>query len=467
MHPIEQTDTATQNIDPNRLLYSLLFPAIIMPLAGWMFTVSLPAIRDDFGISAEVAAWIATAFSLPFMILMPVYGRISDGLGKRRLLLFGITLFGLGNLLAILSGDLRGLIFGRILQGIGASGIFPLSLALLTERFPPDQRGKAMGLYSTMGPVAGVIGPVLAGIIVSSYGWRLSFVPAVLFSLLALVVVYIMIPSSIRHIRFDFLRAFDWIGVALLATLLTLLLFYFSSQPITGVAAFRDWRLLAATLVVLVIFIQYEKRQTTPFIRLTIFKQRVLIIASIGAMLRMMALSGAMGFLMPLYLSDVVDLNPTQTGFFLLANPAAMIVVVRFAGGLSDRWGSRLIVMFGFSVISVVMVAFGSLPADASIYVLIGFMVLFGLGAGLMLATLHRAALNDAVEADLGASSGIYSMIRFLGTAGGTAIGGVLLQQNLDGTGGVLRAYQIVFLCYAGFAVLGVMIGTLLPVQRT
>ena len=463
MHSATQADTAARNVDPNRLLYSLMIPAIIMPLGGWMFTVSLPIIRDDFGISAELAAWIFTAFSLPFMILMPVFGRISDGLGKRRLLLFGIALFGVGNLMATLSTDLSSLMIARILQGIGGSSILPLSLALITEVFKPEQRGNAMGRYSTIGPITGVVGPVLAGFIVASFGWRISFIPPFIISIIAFVVVYKTIPSSIARIRFDFLRQFDWLGVILLAVVMTLLLFYFSSKPITGVDAFRDWRLLLGVILALLGFIWHEGQRDNPFLNLSLFRYPSLVVASTGAMLRMMALSGCLGFLMPLYLADIVGLNPTLSGFFLLLNPAAMVVVVQLAGRFSDRFGSRLIVIIGFTMLAAFMLTFTQLPMNTPRGVLVGLLLFFGLGAGIMLASLHRAALNDVAESDLGGASGVYSMIRFLGSASGAAFGGVLLQQGLDSGRSELAAYQFVFLCYAGFAIAGILIGALLP----
>ena len=166
MDSVKTLKSSTRDVDPYRLLYSLMVPAVIMPLAGWMFSVSLPIIKDEFQIPADVAAWIATVFSLPFMILMPVYGRISDSLGKRRLLLFGISIFGLGGFVAFFSVDMRMLLIGRFIQGVGASGLVPLALALISEVFPADDRGKAMGAWSTIGPLTGVVGPILAGFII-------------------------------------------------------------------------------------------------------------------------------------------------------------------------------------------------------------------------------------------------------------------------------------------------------------
>ncbi len=460
----QQPKVSPRDGEPNKLLYSLMITAIIMPLTGWMLSVSLPIIRDDFNIAADVAAWIATAFTLPFMILMPVYGRISDSLGKRRLLLTGTLIFILGSIIVTFSINLAMLLLGRVIQGVGVAGLLPLSLALITEVFPPLTRGKAMGKFSTIGPLTGAVGPILAGFIVAAWGWRAAFVPPAIFAVIGLIVVYVMIPSSTLQMRFSFLSTFDWIGVGLLSVTLTFLLFYFSSRPITGVPPLQDWRLLGLTCLFLVLFGWYENRKTNPFINLQILKNRPFIVASICAGLRMIGLSGGFNFLAPLYLADVMEFGPTLSGFFLMTNPAAMTVVVRFGGNLSDRRGSRVIVMTGFGLVSTVMFAFSQISGDAPYWVLITLFLTAGVGAGLMLAALHRAALNNVPEAELGISSGIYSMIRFLGSACGAVFGGILLQFYLNQPGSdLLAAYQHVFLWFAGFALTGSILGTFLP----
>ena len=459
-----QVDTATRNVEPHRLLYSLMATGIIMPMAGWMFGVSLPTIRDDLGIAADVAAWIGTAFSLPFMIMMPVYGRISEGLGKRRLLLWGIAIFIAGTLVATFSVNLQMLIVGRIIQGFGVAGLLPLALALITEVFPAAERGKALGQFSTMGPITGVIGPVLAGFIVSAWGWRSSFVPAMLVAAIGFAVVSYIIPSSFKRLNFGFLRQFDWLGVGLLALTLTFLLFFFSSRPITGRAPFTDLRLLGMMLIFLALFVWHELRRDTPFIRLTILRNRSLVIGSFAATLRMVGMSGAFGFMMPLYLTDVVGLEPEQLGFYLMANPAMMIIFVGVGGRISDRVGSRWLVVTAFAITASVMFSLTRLGMNTPAPLLIGLIGFFGVGAGLMLASIHRAALNDVPEEDVGTASGVYSMIRFLGSTSGGAIGGVLIltYSNAEGVA-TLSTYQNSYMWYMGFALAGVLIATLLP----
>ena len=441
-----------------------MIPAVIMPLTGWVLSVSLPIIRDDFGITAEVASWIITAFSLPFIIFLPINGRLSDQVGKRRILLFGIAVFFVGALLALRSHTLGNLMLGRVFQGLGAASILPISLALITEVFPKEKRGKAIGSWSTVGPFTGAIAPLLAGFIVTAWGWRLSFAPPGAFALVSLLVIYFLIPPKPRLEPETERPRLDYPGMALLGLMLTSLLVFLSSRPITGVPPFQDWRFLGLALIFFAAFIIQEQRSSDPFIHLRLFRNRSLVVASVSAGLRMLLMSGGLGFVLPLYLADVMGFDPGRSGFFLMLNPATMVLFTRFGGTLSDRLGSRVIVMTGFSLTSIVMLGLTVLTPETPSWVLIGMLILFGVGAGLMLASLHRAALIDVPDADLGTSSGVYSSIRFMGSTLGAALGGVLLQYYLQASGtGALGAYQHVFAWYCGFGVLGLVTGAMLP----
>jgi DHA2 family metal-tetracycline-proton antiporter-like MFS transporter len=456
--------SAPRPVKPQHLLYGLMIPGVLLPLTGWMLSVSLPIIRDDFGITADVASWIVTAFSLPFIIFLPIYGRLSDQIGKRRLLLAGIVVFLGGSLQVINSSTLPEMILGRVFQGLGAAGILPLSLALITEVFPSEKRGRAIGLWSTVGPMTGAIAPILAGLIVSGWGWRISFAPPAAFSVLSLLVIYFLIPAKPRSAADAPRIAIDYAGMGLLGLLLTTLLIFLSSRPVTGVPPLQDWRFLGLGVFFLAAFVWQENRSRNPFIRPDLLKNRSLLVASLSAGVRMLVMGGGLGFVLPLYLADVMDFDPGRSGLYLMLNPATMVVFTRLGGSFSDRWGSRIIVMTGFALTSGVMLGLSLINPQTPPWVLAGMLIFFGMGSGLMLASLHRAALIEVPESDLGTSSGIYSSIRFMGSALGAALGGILLQYYLQSSGSeMLFAYQHVFGWFCGFAVAGFSLATMLP----
>lgn len=441
-----------------RILISLMASSMMLPAANSVARVALPIIRDDFQLQADVTAWVAVAFTMSFMVLMPLYGRLSDGLGKRRLLLAGSFIFSIGTALTLLAPSLDWLIAGQVIQGLGVSGMMPLSMAMISTIFPVAEKGKALGTWSSVGPATAFLGPLVAGLLIAAWGWRAAFAPPLLVGFVALWVIYKGIPAGLSIIKPNFLRTFDWGGVALFAAAVINLVFYLSSRPITGVAPLQDWRLLLATLLLLTGFLWWEKRRPNPFVSLHIFSNKMFNRSSFCAAMRMFCMGG-LSFLIPLYLVDVHGLSPAQIGGLLMINPGALALMVRFGGQMSDRWGSRWPVIIGLTIQASAMVIFSQLPDTISIWVLALALGYHGLGAGLVLAPLHQAALGNIAEAQMGAAAGLYSMLRFIGVVTGTALGGVILQHFLDLSFPAIKAYQNVFLFYAGFTCLGVIAG--------
>lgn len=448
-----------------RILYSLMLPAMIMPVSGSMARVALPIIRDDFGIPADMTAWVAAAFMLPFMVLMPLYGRLSDVVGRRRLLLLGIAVFTIGTVITLMSTNLGWLLAGRAVQGIGGSGLMPLGMAFISAIFSTDSRGKALGTWSQVGPSAGFIGPLIAGVIIGIWGWRAAFFPPLLVGIAALLVVYYLIPSGLSTIEPGIFQRFDWPGVVLLAGAGTSFVFYLSSRPITGVAPLRDWRLLLLAVIFFALLVWWERRRPDSFIPLEVFHERVFLQASGTASMRMVTMAG-LGFLVPLYVVDVHGLSASAVGVMLVINPGAMALMVRQGGKIADRWGSRLPVLVGLSVqISVALLLF-FLPGTAPVWTLGLILAFHGLGAGLMLAALHRAAMGDTEPEQMGSVAGMYSMLRFAGMVVGTTLAGVILQHFLDRGLPTLEAYQWSFLCMSVAGLTGIVIGASMQEPR-
>jgi EmrB/QacA subfamily drug resistance transporter len=441
-----------------RILIGLMLPAMLMPLAGSMTNVALPTIRDQFAISADMTAWVATAFTLPFMVLMPVYGRLSDGVGKRRLILAGLLLFALGTMMTLLATNLSWIMIGRVIQGIGSAGIMPLSIAFVTAVFHPQERGEALGVWSSVGPMVGFLAPLGAGLVVEQWGWRASFAPPLLLTVVTIVVVAQFVPAGLSSVMPQFWRRFDWIGVLLLTAAVISFIFFVSSRPITGVAPLQDWRLLTAAVVLFTLFIRWERGRENPFVALDLFRRSTFSRASLCASMRMITMNGG-SFLLPLFLVDVYGLTPTAVGGMLMIIPGAMALVVRYGGQMADRWGSRVPIVIGGVVQMITMLILSQLPAQVSLWWIFLVLAAHGFGVGLMLAPLHHAAMHQIADSEAGSAAGLYSMVRFAGSAVGTALIGVLLQYFLDLGLPTINAYQNAYLFLAGMALVGLITG--------
>lgn len=456
---ITRLQTQATNSQPNQVIVGLMAPMLMMVLNITMFSVALPAIRDTFVIGADVTAWLVTAYMLPYVVMMPLYGRLGDGLGKRRLFMIGLAIFIVGSLITMLAANLTLLIIGRVIQGIGSAGINPLSIAIIADLFPPERRGKAMGTWNSMGPVAGMTGPVVGGFLVEYVGWASIFGPIVLIALVAIVVAWVRLPPLPGQHTSYFLQTLDWVGVALLASASIMLMFYLSSRPITGVAPLQDWRLLLVTIVLFAGFYTWEQHKTNPFIDWHIFANGNFSRASFCAATRMFVMSSTTTFLLPLYLTDIHNISAVMVGFVIMLHAASLLVLMRFGGTIADRWSSRPPIVLGAMAQVLGLIWLALLPGTASPLWVVTAVVCHSLGAGTSLAALHRSSMQGFAPEQSGGAAGLYSMIRFAGTAIGVALTGVALQFGLDAGLPTLHAYQLVFMGIAGVAALGVIAG--------
>ena len=460
--------TATAEIEPisgwdfRAILIGLMVPMGMTVLNLTMFGVALPAIRDSFGIEADTVAWLVTAYTLPFVIFMPLYGRLGDGLGKRRLFSIGILIFFVGTALCLVADTLTLLILGRVLQGIGTAGVNPLCIAVIAELFPDHERGRALATWSSTGPATGMIAPFMGGLLVDFFGWQSMFWTGILASLVAMWVVRGYVPKLLPKAEPGFLRTFDWIGMGLLSGAIIMLVAYLSSRSLTGVEPLQDWRLALATVVFAYGFWQWERRHDHPLIPFELFTVPNFSRASFAAGLRMILMSSE-GFLIPLYLTDIYGVSGTQIGLLITLQAGMLLATVRFSGRLADRWSRRWPVMIGFGLQALVMTYFANLPASVPLWgVAIGIGI-HGGAAGLSLAVLHRLSMDNVPQNRSGAAAGLYSMIRFFGSIIGATIGGVILTQALAYFEQPVEAYHLTFACWAAVAVLAVI--TIWPVR--
>ncbi len=267
------------------IVIALMFPSSLMPMASSVMRVASPLLRDTFQLSAEALAWLSMSFTIPFMILMPVYCSLSQMVGRRRLILAGTAVFVVGVMTSMFAPRFAILMLGQGIQGFGAAGMMPLGMAYIAAIFERGERGKALGTWSSVGPTIAFIGPLLAGIILSYWNWRVTYVLPLVVGGLALVAVTKGIPAGYSNIQPHMWRRFDWSGVGLLAMTLTSFFAFLSSRPITGFDPLTDWRLALIMVLFLSVFVWRERTARNPFIDLDLFRLRLFRQASLGAIL--------------------------------------------------------------------------------------------------------------------------------------------------------------------------------------
>ncbi len=457
-----ETTTPTNK---RQLLVALMLPQAMVVTNLAVMSVALPAIRETFNAPIDLMAWVITIYTLPYVALMPLYGRLGESLGIRRMLLVSAAIFLAGTALSTLSQSLPLLLLGRFIQGAGASGIVPLAITMITRVFPEATRGRALGQWNSIGPVASVVASLLGGIIIDTLGWPVIFLLPLLTGGAAIAMVYRAARTPEPPLRLRALHGFDWGGVLLLSATLAAFLFYITSRSITGRPPLSDWRLLLASIALSATFVWHEHRRATPFIDLSILSDTNLLKTCLCSATRMFVMSST-AFLIPLFLADLAGLSATTTGVIVMIRAAALFPTMYFGGRIADAWGSRRPILLGLGIQTASLVLLGLAGSNGgSVWVAVGLLV-NGLSAGLALPALHRAAMEGPDEKRGGAAAGVYSMIRFWGMMLGTAVAGVLLQSLLDRGTSPLTSYRLAYAATAIVGAIGVITAATLRKDR-
>ncbi len=440
-----------------KLLIALMAPTLSVITMLAMFAVAIPSLRAEFSLTEDVASWLQVAYAMPFMMSMPLYGRLANGLGARRLLLLGLALFTSGTVLLMFLDTLPMIFLARAIQGIGAGGVNPMSMAIIMHHAPDNRRGNMLGTWNSIGPISGMLGPLAGGVLIDLFGWRSIFGLALAVAIPAMVLAWRGIPFDERDPDTsgrEVLRAFDWPGVMLFNAAIILFVFYLSSRPITGLSALTDWRLAVGGLIFAVLFVKRQRGRRNPFIRLSIFRNRNFSFASVCVSIRM-ALMGGITFVAPLYVTDLFSLSATAAGAVITLHSFALLVTMRLGGVLVDRYHSRMQIIAGLAIESVAMLALALLPPQAGLAPVLSAVAVHGLGAGLCLAALHLFALSSVRRDQSATAAGLYSMVRFAGSMFGQAVGGVVLFAGISRFGLTGAGYTPVFVFYLLLSLLG------------
>jgi EmrB/QacA subfamily drug resistance transporter len=447
-----------------KLLLGLAAPFFMSVMNLSMFRVALPAIRGTFNLPADSTAWLVTAYSLAFMVFMPLYGWLGDRLSKRWIFIAGIGIYSLGTMFILLSSTMGFILVGRVIQAIGVSGISPLCIAAITNQFSPEERGAALGKWNSAGAFAAMLGPFIAGLLIDHYQWRMIYLPILLIGTAAIFIVWKRFPSAEPDIhstgnRRLILKNFDWIGVLLFGFFLTLFVFYLSSRPITGKDPLTDWRLGIGAAITLVLLVIWEKRYINPILPVDLLRFEDFIPATLCSATRMFIMGGV-NLLVPLFMSEIYGLSAAWIGSMLAATFISHFFSMRIGGKLADRWGSRWIVVAGLLIQGAAIISLALIDDSASPLYFAPILMIHSLGAGAYLAPLHRAAMSRIPRDRSGAGAGFYSSIRFGGALLGPTIAGVFLENGFLKLADPFQAYQRTFWVILAAVVVGILIAS-------
>lgn len=401
--------------------------AFMGPLDGSIVSVALPAVSPSLHLSFGAAMWVQAAYLLAMAVLLIPLGRLADQHGRVRFYLIGTAVFTLGSLLAALSMSGAWLIVSRVVQGSGAALMVATSAAIVTAVFPPQERGKALGINVMAVYIGLTIGPPLGGILVDTLGWRWIFLINLPIGVIVLVWGWFMLP---RAERVEGAPRVDFAGAALLGTFLISLLVPLTFAPEWGWAAPLTLGLLVISAAAFVAFVLIESHVRSPLLDLDLLlHNRLFAAANLAALLNYMALY-AISVLTAIFLQVVQGRSASLTGLLILSQPLLMAVLSPFSGRLSDRIGSRVLATGGMVTIALGMVLLAAMPASAPVGQVAGYLAIVGLGMAAFSAPNTSAIMGSVRRDQLSVASAFIGTMRTSGQALSVALlGGIAAGQ--------------------------------------
>ena len=399
---------------------------------GSIVNVALPTLVRDLDTTFPVVQWVVLAYLLTLATLVLGIGRLGDIVGKKVIYSSGFAVFTLGSVLCGLAPSVAWLISFRIFQGLGAAMIFALGFAIITEAFPREERGRALGVTGAMVSVGIVLGPTLGGLLIDSLGWRWIF-------FVNLPVGIVGTITAIRYIpdvppeggeRFDFLG-----GAVFLVMLLALLLGLTLGQT-HGFAHQRTLTLLGVAILALPLFVAIERRAEHPMLDLSLFRDRLVSVNLFAGWASFAAIGGVF-ILLPFYLERVLGHSPAETGLLLSSVPLMLGLSAPAAGSISDRIGPWPVVLTGLAILFASYLLMLTLDTDTTALGYLVTMAPVGLGMGIFQSPNNSAVMGAVPPRRLGVTSGLLTITRITGQLTGISVLGAVWAARVASHAGV------------------------------
>ena len=427
---------AQARTNPWLVLLVLTMGFFMILLDTTIVNVAIPAISsnkgDGLNTTLDQILWVLNAYILVYAVLLITAGRLGDIYGQRNLFAIGLFVFTFASVLCGISQNANELIAARVLQGVGGAILTPQTLSIITTLFPPERRGAAFGIWGGVAGLATITGPTLGGAIVTYINWRWIFFVNVPIGIAALIATFAIIPD----IRPGRRHGWDFMGVFLsTAGLFAVVFGLIEGQRYNwgeiGSYGITIPEVIIGGVVLLVVFIFWERFQAEPLMPLSLFRDRNFAVANwIAAAISF----GMLSLFLPLviYLQSVRGFTALVAGLTFAPMSLMSMVVAPFAGRFADKVGGKYILVTGISLFTV---GFGLVTLvagpDSTFITFLGPAIIAGAGMGLTFAPMTTVAMRNISPQMAGAASGILNTTRQLGAAIGSAVVGALLQNRL------------------------------------
>ena len=420
-------------MDKNNLKWWILLTVIIGTFLGRLdqtvVNLALPKIIDEFSITVSAAGWIATAYILANAIFVPVWGKLGDTIGRKKVYIWGFSIFIVGSVLAGLAWNLNSLLVFRVIQAVASSADYPTAMAILAITFrEPKSRAQALGLWSASFATAAVLGPLIGGPLIDMFGWRSIFFINLPVGLLGLAMALMFVDESVSDKPS---RNFDWGGAITLGISLSALVFVLDQGVSWGWFSLNSFACYATMLIFFYLFYRIDLVHPEPIVDFKFFKIPAFVGALINNFVTFMVMIGAI-FLIPVFAQVFLGYNATETGYLFIPMAFCLMLAAPLGASLMGKVSSRNVIIISTIIAAIGMLLLMGLDARSSafdIIIPIGIMA-FGLGFGMSQRTNIIAVAVPAEE--IGVASSILALVRNIAGAFGIAFFATLLNNTTE-----------------------------------
>ena len=414
----------SEQVNPRRwmILISVGIFTLMATLDGSIVNIALPVISKDLNIEMNMAEWVVSIYLVTICIFLLMFGRIADSIGKIKVFKFGSVLFILGSIVCGLSSDLPFLLIGRMVQAIGASMAMATNNGIITQSFPLRERGYALGYIGSFVSIGAIAGPGIGGMILGHFHWSYIFWINIPIGLIALVLGYINLPKTEKTNP----SKFDTKGF--LAYFVTLIAF-FSAIFIGQSVGFSNPYIIATFVFAVIVFLGFlhiEKTVSQPMIELKIFKNHNFTLGLVAGFL-IFVTNFFFNVLSPFYLENALGIAASTAGYILMAYPLVQVVVAPISGKLSAKVNPIILTIVGLVVIEIAQLGYLSFNINTSIWFILIFIGLNGLGNGLFQAPNNTMIMSSVEPKELGIAGGLNALSRNLGMIIGVSLSTTVL----------------------------------------
>ena len=404
------------------ILVVLCISLLVIVLDNSILNVAIPTLIKDLGATNSQVQWMVDSYTLVFAGLLLTMGALGDRYGRRGALMAGFALFGLGSLASAMVDSANALIVTRGFMGIGGALIMPATLSIITNVFPPQERGRAIGVWAGTAGIGVALGPLTGGFLLQHFYWGSIFLvnlPIVVFGLVAGVV---LIPTS----KDPSAPKLDPMGAVLSIVALISIVYALIEAPSHGWTSPQTLGVLGAGLVVLALFVLWERHIDHPMLDVTFFRNPRFSAANAAITMIFFAMFGSI-FMLTQYMQFTLGYSPLESGVRMLPYAATMMVVAPSSARIAERFGSKVTIATGMGLTSLALFLMTGLQVDTDYIQIAWRLMIMAAGMGLVMAPATDSVMGSLPLAKAGVGSAVNDTTRQVGGALGVAIIGSIV----------------------------------------